>query len=377
MDWLDSIGKKLLRQKQFASVVVYDLKDLRFVVQVFNKVKNDWHVAESIAYESAEGMFDYLVDQELPILLAIQGKGVLLSHGTTHQVREEDFYKQSITWGEDQWDFMARREYVDQYFESFSQQGLEVLHVYLGASSFPMLAPLLEVTDEPVYFGVYEISQVMIKQSGVISQYQYTIENQVLEAEELPAYGGMIALLVDHLYDDFESNYTQWIQSRIYPKLLKTLVGFVLIILMVNSGIYIWQDSINLTLNESVSEIKSITNTVNQTRSRIATLEGQIGGMDESEYAIRLDELARTIPRTVYLTELNIGLEKVDPKTRKKTYDLTQISISGTSTNVEDYAKWVSSIQKLNWLEKIENQSIDFMSSAAVYEFQLMLKQEP
>lgn len=338
--------------------------------------------------------FDEIVKhfgKSVPYHIQVSGKGVLsrkIKNGSgaieslVISGNVEDFYFTSYS---DEMNIVAsffRKSLLDEVLLLADALKLHLLGITSG------LVPLFSLDDDFKLNLEYSIQ----KQDGKIldftkseeSKKYFSWNDKQVSKEQLIAYAIYNQLAVSNdgyetseqeSYELKRENYRQYTQFKV---LGLSLLGIIFLALTIN---YIYQGS----LNNQIAGLEADLSVSNQSLSLLDQLEQEKqrkeqlvfnAGVNSSKFlAFYLDEIGRTVPGKIYLTDLELfPLESKLKNKHKVEVKKKNIRISGNTpenTILDDWIErmnrfaWIKAIQLLNY-SKTEHGNADFMLSLTI-----------
>lgn len=357
--------------------VFHDTNEERYTLLTFKKEKNKLNILENKTFSTQELLFEN-INTKLPVILSIDGKGVLnkkidianeVDIAWKKNVDYKTIYHTSYQIKNNTFMSFCRKSVIDDWFAIFETKKIEVIDIYVGSFLSVLLANNLN--ESKIISGnlVLELEQnelVGFLKTEINSLTNYTVSNAIITSDALPLYG--IAL---HYFTQSESISKSKLNSNsieevIYRKVfnffgLLMLVGFFISLLISYFAIQYYSGK-NAELN-----IKNVYS--NKSYQKIVTLEKQkedkekiikdSGFLSNKFLTFYSYEIIKSVPNSVSLNELNIAPLLKDVKSNEKVeVSAGIILVKGATINEEDFNDWLRTIKTFEWVEKFEIESL-------------------
>lgn len=326
------------------------------------------------------------VDQEQPIVLGLQVKGMLhrvLDHqpataaaalaAVFPSAEEADFYVQQIPLEQGALITVVRRDKVEALVMPLLEAGLWVVQVFIGPFWVQEILPLLphwteqlQIGDQQLLVQNQHITGITKNVAEATQQFQFG-EDTVPESQVL-ALGLAFMILTQPDLEGLAVEATQAKRENFYYKKLfhYTAIALLGVFFFALLGNYLLferyseqQQSLALEVAQQQSLLTQRDALAAQYRDKKALLGDQLnlGGSKASYYA---DQLAASLPSTLQLTRLTLFpvLETEDVYQVEETlprYNQATILVEGRCQASVFYNNWKRGLEELDWVESIHN----------------------
>lgn len=318
------------------------------------------------------------IDPKLPILLVIDGKGILNKQIDFNDEADVNWQKNidynSIyftSYKTENYNFISfcRKNIVEETTKTFKDSKLQLLDVYIGS----FLAALLHtaIPENTIQSGDIELvfendTLISFSKQEITKTKNYQIGTDVIYNYELPLYGALLHFFISSNSVSKSQNDTLKIEEFIYKKAFQYLGVFLLssffTLLLLSYCLIQYYSSKNnaLTLENVYS---------NQTYQKIVSLEKQkeekleivkqSGTFSNRYLTFYAYEICKNIPKSIALNELNIFPADKEIKVEKRiNFEINTIRIKGSARNEEELNQWIKNYKLENWVRNLEIMSL-------------------
>ncbi|WKN45344.1 hypothetical protein [Tunicatimonas pelagia] len=395
----DTISNRWLKSKTVAGVHARwaPSQECTFSVCVLEQRKQMIQVVTKRAgIKRWEELTEYIAPHT-PIHLTVEGKGILVrkvaedSQNYLSEIipdaRLEDFY--AIRYS-GQWVGIARRSVVDKLLERFNGHHRWVLSVQLGPFSLNTILPYLsqEITALHLPFQNIDVADQQLQQIHTTNEHdhseaRYTIGDEVIPSRDLLAYATALSYFIP-VEGNLPQQATQaeFKQRQIFTKSLPVILGFFLLVLLINSVVYFRAFQQNeLLVGESVAH-QSVLQKLTTLQQEVAEKEAFLTTLNwenSRSKASLADRLAATVPNDIVLTQLHVSPldENRYRKDKRKVFDSSQLRITGHCHDMVVLNRWLSELEQQPWVAKLQNQQYTADASREAGEFMFTLLLQP
>lgn len=315
------------------------------------------------------------IDLKIPVLLAIDGKGILNKEIDFNTESDVNWYKNidfesichtSIIGSGSNFMSFCRKNIVNEITEQFLKKGFQVADIYIGSFLAALLYDVvkkesLTSNDLLLEFDNKKLVQ-FTKQAEPVKKENYTIGKEVISNQFLPLYGIIVHFFIQQKEVSKTTNETLSTEEIIYKKAfnilgITMLIGF-LSSLLLSYLLIQYYGSKNAELN--LQNVYS-----NQSYQLILDLEKQkenkqqllneSGFLSSKFLSFYSYEIIKGIPGDISLTDLNIiPVSKEVKATQKISFEAKSIVIKGETFNETSFNNWMEKLKKMSWLKNFE-----------------------
>ncbi|WP_445712023.1 hypothetical protein [Flavobacterium sp.] len=369
---------KIFKINSIQVVGIYQETDSeRYTLLTFKKEKNQLKLIENKSFISKKTFLEN-IDLKLPIVLAIDGKGVLNKKiDSTSDIdlawqKNIDFntiYHTSYTLKNNTFISFCRKNIADEWLSLFESKKAQIIDAYIGSFLSVLLADNL---SSPVVYSadlalVLEQNEIVnFSKPEAIPSANYKIGEHSVSNFALPLYGiGLNYFVQNDSISKSEFNNNS-IDEVVYRKAFSTfglimLVGFLITLLASYLSIQYYSEK-NAALN--IQNVYS-----NKAYQQIVTLEKQkkdkekiindSGFLSDKFLSFYSYEIIKSIPNSISLNELNTApLQKVVKHNEKVEITPGTIWIKGVTVNEDEFNNWLRSLKSFQWIAKFELESL-------------------
>ncbi|MFD1602349.1 hypothetical protein ACFSJW_22040 [Flavobacterium artemisiae] len=369
----------------------YEIYNLLTVKKKANKIS----IVSAQIFETFEKLTKS-IDKKLPILILIDGKGVLNkeinleNEADLNWQKNIDFntiYYTDIKGTNSNFISFCRKNIVEESINQFQKNGIQIIDVYIGSFIGALLNNILKrevlhSTDLKLDFKNHILSGFS-KQNETPNNVSYQIGEETISNIFLPLYGSVIHFFVKPKGVSKTINSSLNSEELIYKKAFNFLgIGMLVAFLSALLASYLLIQYYG-TKN---SELNLQTVYSNQSYQLILDLEAQkdkklnllkeSGVLSPKFYSFYSYEIIRSIPNAISLTELNIAPLKEEYKENKKAlFENNTIIIKGETYQESSFNTWLENLKKMGWLQRFEIVSLKKdKKNKSIFEIKIVLK---
>ncbi|MDD3685239.1 MAG: hypothetical protein PHE56_00595 [Bacteroidales bacterium] len=367
-------------------------EDFDYAVADIKKAKNEINIIKRFdGTSSINNEPEFLFTDKLPVIISIDGKGVLhkkasLADGNDSDeiisnifpnIQSDNVYYQVV----DAYDSsvivsVIRKENCD-FLNKQIEKGL-IYEILVGPFSLKNLINVIEKSnDEKLVAGGYELS---FKSDEIINisrtselKTSFKVANEIIEEKYLIPYSNAINYFIDKeinksILQDINIK-SEFLAGRAFKKLGIVSISFFFLLLLLNFLVFDHYNKKQSTLsvlcveNENLLQALTQLETDLQQKKEFVEKSGILRGTGS---AIFFDYIAGTVPPEITLTSMNINpLSGKLKKDEKPSFDFGVIDISGQTSSGESLNVWISQIKEFDWVTEIsitEFEQNDFQS---------------
>lgn len=317
------------------------------------------------------------IDSKIPIILAIDGKGILNKEVNFNNesdilwhknIDHSSIYYTSFKTQHSNFMSFCRKNIADDYSTKFLESKLTVIDIYIGS----FLGALLQNTIQQNTIASGELSlqfenDILIgfsKDSNLIKKYQ--IGKESISSEIMPLYGVLLHFYIQQKEISKTKNDSSVTEEIIYKKLFNFLGVFLLlsffVLLLASYLLTGYYGSKNAALNlESVYAAQShgmIADLEKKKESKIKILN-ETGFLTSKFLTSYSYDIVKEIPNDISLTQLSISPLYEEIKQNKKVdLETKTIKLSGETGNESSLNSWINLLKNIKWAKNFEILSI-------------------
>jgi len=276
------------------------------------------------------------------------------------------FYYEVLSQGNRHFIALCRKDYIDNLITEFSEYKLNVIDFSLGHSLAAILTDY--INENTVYSSNSKIEFIdngitSIEKHEPISEH-YKINGLKISSAYLLSFLAAIESVLNSNISQTNSSVTKqnliddYKQTRFFNQFLKFGGIFILGLLLINFLFF------NHYFNR-VNELGQISELNQSTKAKIIKLDAAVSKKKKmvddilksnaSKSSFYSDRIITALPKSILLSELQYQplLKRIS---KEKPIELNEdtIHISGTSNDSEVFSNWISQLEKLEWIEKVE-----------------------
>ena len=321
-----------------------------------------------------------------PIFLNIIGKGILhkkiknsnisqlnddeLIKSVLPNIQASEFYIQKIYNSIDLYVVIIRKALMESIIENISNQGFEILEVFIGITSLVNILDLSShenyvICDLSIHLKDKQIDTIEAINENKITE--YIIGDEVINGKNILSFSSALTFYsVKLLANSLSPSSILRQQNFIYKKFYTYLKWFLLIgtfiILLINYLLYSYFSTQNNKLtsefNSTLTElevIKQLTDNVTQKEKFLK--DNNI--TNPTHFSLFADRIALIRPNGIVFTRLKFNPLRGDIRNQNRIeFELNKMIIEGSSDKISTLNNWLKDIEKEKWVKKVE--LIDF-----------------
>ena len=315
------------------------------------------------------------IDLKIPVLLAIDGKGILNKEINFNNESDVTWYKNidfesiyytSLMGSSSNFISFCRKNIVQEITEKFLKKGFQVADIYVGSFLSGLLHNAIKkdsITSNDIILQ-FENGKLagFTKQTDPVKTEEYTIGKDTISSNFMPLYGIIVHFFIQPKEVSKTKNDSLNTEEIVYKKAFNVLgitilVGF-LISLLTSYFLIQYYGAKNAELNlQSVYSNQSyqlILDLEKQKENKQQLLQ-ESGFLSAKFLSFYSYEIIKGIPQDISLTNLNIiPVNKEIKATKKISFDAKTIIIKGETFNESSFNNWMEKIKKMDWLKNFE-----------------------
>ncbi|MEQ6123567.1 PilN domain-containing protein [Pseudotenacibaculum sp. MALMAid0570] len=274
-----------------------------------------------------------------------------------------DFYFEVTQNGTSSVVCICRKEVVENIVKGYTQKGISVIHFSLGNSSFQNLLPYLNDFNFHTSNTLFEVRdhKIIQQQKSREASKTYDINGLVVDSNQmlplagiLTYYSGIKSTAEDAYQYSLKKEYQQ---RRFFQLGIRFGLGFLFVSLLINFLVFSSYNtttaelSSELALNETYKkQLLNLTSVVSKKKKLVESIQG----VSNSKVLWYFDEIAKTVPKTLALKEVNYHpLARPGREGKPIVFTTNQIVVKGLSKDNQDLTNWLSELNELDWVEKV------------------------
>ena len=357
--------------------VFQDTNNEVYSLLTFKKTKDKLDCIDSRSFTNIENLLE-VIDTKLPVVLAIDGKGVLNKKiDNTNEVdlawqKNIDFstiYYTNYFLNNFTYMCFCRKNIVEEWLQKFENKKIQILSTYIGSFLSVLLAET--INEERIVSGnlnlVLEQNKLVdFTKLETIPDKKYKVSENLVTNFTLPLYGIALHYFVKNETVTLSEENTASIDEVIYKKAFSffgivMLLLFLIGLLLSYVGIQYYASK-NAELN--IQNVYS-----NKAYQQIISLEDQkkdkekiihdSGFLSDKFLSFYAYEIISSTPNTLSLDELNIApLQKVVKHKEKVEITPGTLIVKGGTSDEEAFNSWLRDLKKMSWIAKFELESL-------------------
>ncbi len=348
---------------------------------ILKKTKKEILIEHSFSVKSTDEIFEKL-KKSWPVVLIINDDQVLTksckisNEQNNHSkpinvafpnINADAFYYEMIDGKNTNFISICRKAYVDEVLMKYSEQKINVLGFSLGNMNISHILNFFR--DEQIYTSNSNISVPnnmisSIELENDTNEVDYDINGLDISSNYLLSCSGALNIIINTSANssNFENRKNELLSefkhSRFFHQFLKMGLVSILLILLVNFLFFnCYFEKVN-TLRET-SQLNQITkNDIVELKTEVEKsqkLTEDILKNNTSKSSFYVNTIITSLPQSILLSEFNYQpLQRRIKKDKPVTVDKNRMIFSGTSNNSNLYSKWITKLEKIEWIDHIE-----------------------
>lgn len=353
-------------------------KDIYFITQL-KKNKNSLDLENTYEELSIEKVISTLPKkQHISLIInddnvltkqikSLEVDGLKLVYKVFSNINLDDFYYEIIKQHNNQFVSICRKVYVDDLIDKYKKHGFSLIDITLGNAIISGISDFLkseEITPSNANILFENQTITTIEKTEIENTTNYNVNGLEITNNYLLSCSGALNTLIKTYnpttnFDELKTSLKyDYVQSRFYTLSLKSGLVLILTILLINFFIF----------NHYFNEVKTLeqTSQVNQTtKQKIIKLSENVSKSQKmvedmlkssvSKSSFFINAIVNSLPKSILLSEINYQpLTKNIKKDKDIELKESTIVISGTSNNSKTYSEWITHLESLKWINKVE-----------------------
>lgn len=260
---------------------------------------------------------------------------------------------------------ISRKVYIESLLEDYLEQGITIAAVRLGVCSLSEITPYTEevgCTTNHQTVSWDENTPILTTTTEIVAS-NYTINGLAIPNSHIVAFSSLLGFVIQEsqnsgsIIEYSQKRYDNYLQQSFFSKGLKTCIGIVLALLLMNFFVFSHyyhlsqETNVNLMLNKS--SLEEISKTKQRMLSKEQKLKNVMAGT-QSQSTAMLNEITQSVPTSVLLSELVYQPLEKKIKPEEAIASIAKvITVSGTTVNNQDFTQWMETIEQLKWIDKV------------------------
>lgn len=371
--------------------------DLFHVLQL-KKVKKELTIHSKDQFSTKSELFQHLKNQK-HLFFILNNQQVLLKKvddiidkedavkTAFPNIKISDFYYEISKNNEQSFVAICRKTYIDNLIAEYQSKGAIVIGFSLHNLALTSLIPFLkqskiETSNNAISFSDKTIHEI---KKNDFSTTEYNINDLKISNKHVLSLSGILSYFYNSKrnksnFDTVEKELkTQYNNHRFNTLGLKTALGIVFSILLINFMFFSSAHSKMTTLNKEVSVSSSSKNTLLQLQNRVEQkieLTKNINSLSSSKTTWYLNELGKSVPAKLQLNVIDFQpLSKSIKRGKEIAVEKNTILVKGISKNNNSFSNWTAALELKDWIEEIVIVSHGKgQSTTSTFEFTIKIK---
>lgn len=336
------------------------------------------------------------IDTKLPIILVVDGKGVLNKKIDVNNEIDINWQKNidfstiyHTSYKSNNLNFISfcRKNNVDEIILKFQKKNLQLADVYVGSFLGSLIQNTIKKNEIVSGDLLLEFDNNQLidfkKQNESIKTETYKIGNDNILSTILPLYGVIIHFFLKQKEVTKSKNDSLNVEEIVYKKAFNVfgivmLVGFLATLLLSFILIQYYNSENNELKMQNVYSNQSyqkILNLEKQKQNKLNIMKNS-GFLSSKFFSFYSYEIIKAMPTDISLNELNINpLSKEVKAFQKIVFDSNTIKIKGETFDESSFSRWINELKKMNWIQKFEIISLKKdKKNKSLFEIKIIIK---
>lgn len=346
---------------------------------ILKKTKNTVDIENIFKEVSIEATITKITKNQ-PIFLVINNDNILTKHIKSEQIELgklvynafpninlEEFFYEAISQGSSHLISICRKVYIEELIDKYKNNGAFVINISLGNGLISNIAPFIKdelfVTSN-AFVSLKNHEVISIEKKDIENLMTYDINGLQVNSNQVLSFSASLSSILNNFNPKTNFNILKdaikedYLQSRFYSQFLKFGLLFILSILIINFLVFnhyfnevntLQQTSkINQTTKEKILELND---SVNKTQKMVDDMLKS----SSSKSSFYVNAIIQGLPNSILLSGLNYQpiVKRIKTGQTIETEN-NMIIISGESNNSEQFSKWISDLEGIVWIKKVE-----------------------
>ncbi len=350
--------------------------DKNFCVLQLKKKKKELSLLNADVSKDFESLLKQIGGQKHLSLVINHEKVLTKQIDTVHTSKErivklafpniaiKDFYYDVFDNGITSFVSICRQEEVHSLLNEYAKHGISVIRFTIGFGSIIHISSLLnsesiQISNARFVFENGELTSV--QKESAASYVKYDINGLRISSSHMLSLGAIIAYYSNAQNDSDDiaqkSLMKTYEQKRTFQLGIRFALGFLFLSLLINFLLFsnyrqnIAEMQEKLEINKSLKkQLTSLDNQVNQKKKLLESMNS----VSSSKVIWYFDEISKTVPKTVSLTEVNFQpLVKPPKKETPILFRGKEIIVKGVSKDNIDFTNWITKLESFDWIDKV------------------------
>jgi hypothetical protein len=300
-------------------------------------------------------------------------------------IHMDQFYIEAYTNQNDTFVSICRKEVIDSLLETYRKSKIEIIGFSLGNLVVSEITNYLtksniQTSNARIEIGGNQIQE--ITPFKTVEKRGFEINGIKLHSYSINPFSGVLSYLARsqvrlNNFDSIElSLKKRFIQERMFSFGLKSSLGFVFVLLLINFLVFsYYNEKVNSSINEMTNYQLS--------SQRLSELEKEVekkkmvyhelNSSGNGRVSFYMDRIANSIPKSIILHQVVYQpLKKGIRENKELEFDSDGILISGESSFGEEFSKWIVDLETFEWIDNVIVQEYG-MNKSIKNKFQIAL----
>ncbi|PQJ80293.1 hypothetical protein [Polaribacter porphyrae] len=328
----------LLRKKSFQSQDK-TIQELKGQKHVFLVVNNEQVLSKSI---------DFFHEDEKRVV-----------KNAYPNINTNDFYYEVFSKSNTSFVSIARKDTIDTIISEYQKAGIYVVDFSLGNLVIQNLQNLQDYNQLSTSNAIvaYENKELVSINEKELKK-NYIVNDLDVANTEVLSLAGIIAYYTQNVSSTIQNElYGKYIQKRFFDIGLRTGLGFLLVVLLINFFVFSHYRNEVGTLTGELQMSLNFKNQLNTLQKQVTQKKQLVQSMNAASnksISKYIDELGSSLPESNLLHQLTYQpKEGIQKKDKPLLFKQNSISVKGISKNDVAFSNWISAIEKKNWVEEV------------------------
>tara|TARA_R110002096_G_scaffold81625_3_gene190220 strand:+ start:11224 stop:12432 length:1209 start_codon:yes stop_codon:yes gene_type:complete len=306
-------------------------------------------------------------------------------HKVFPNINLDDFYYEIVKQQKNQFVSICRKTYIDELLNGYNQHGFSIVNITFGNTIISSISNFFKTekiatSNASVYFE-NKVIKTIEKTEG-INTINYNVNGLEITNKSMLSCAGALNPLLSNFkpitnFDDLKTSLNNdYKQSRFYNVFLK--LGLILILAILSINFFVFNHYFNeVKTMQQTSQINQTTKLkiieLNESVSKSQKMVEDMLKGNSSKSSFYINTIVQSLPNSILLSELNYQpvLKRIKAE-QPINVDSNSILLSGESNNSDMFSKWLTDLENIKWINKVEILSYeDFSKSSSKFSLKL------
>ena len=303
-------------------------------------------------------------------------------------IKSSDFYFEIVQFTAKTSVSICRKNYINNLLDSYKKLKIKVIGFSLANCAIQHLISFVEINkintnNATVTINNNQIQDILPNEN--IEVKNYTINGLEISNNYILTLATIIAYYTNSTVSNgncsIQNNFLkkQYLQEKHSSLGLKLGLCVLFFALLINTFIFsYYTNKINSFNQQQISNTSYFQDHLSQLEKKLNAKKNIVENINNASFSktsYYFDQIALNLPITIILTEVHFQpLEKKAAQNKQLELLLKKITIEGNSTNDEEFSKWIQTLEKFDWTNKIEILKYSDIQNETTFKIRISIK---